>query len=327
MKKLLLTALLALGGLVSLHAQVFTQNSMYNFTPFLYNPAAAGMNSADLVSGINLTLMGRSQWTGIEGQPATAAVMLNAPWEAVGGGLGGYMMADQLGPLRRFRVEVGYAFHLDLGNFGQLNIGAGGGIMQNAIVETNWIAPETNQDAVIPGGSLSITNPSLSAGLFYTDPSNRLFVGLSGQDLLEPSIEGITGAPGVGEESTVPRSFYLTTGYKFTLIEDKSYLTPMAMAKTEGSFPPQLDLGVMWQYRPVVFGLSHRFFNDSFAAMLGVNVNDRMFFAYSYDYTLNALNAFGDLSTHEIVLSYTFPSAKREGQIQQETLQKPGSDL
>ena len=41
-----------------------------------------------------------------------------------------------------------------------------------------------------------------------------------------------------------------------------------------------------------------------------------LFLGYSYDYTMNALNAAGDVNTHEIIISYTFPSTS--GRINQE---------
>ena len=132
-------------------------------------------------------------------------------------------------------------------------------------------------------------------------------MGISGQDLLEPSIEDLLLTSGIGPDSRVARSFYLMGGYRFDFQNEMS-LEPNVFIRTDGVLPPQLDVSVFWRYRPVVFGLSRRFFNDSFSGILGFNVLDRAFIGYSYDYTTNALNFAGDVHSHEIIISWSFPS-------------------
>ena len=58
---------------LSVSAQVYIQNTMYRYTPVLYNPAAAGMTQTD-DQGMKLSFLGRLQWVGIEGAPRTSAV-------------------------------------------------------------------------------------------------------------------------------------------------------------------------------------------------------------------------------------------------------------
>ncbi|MEL6843806.1 MAG: type IX secretion system membrane protein PorP/SprF, partial [Bacteroidota bacterium] len=86
--------------------------------------------------------------------------------------------------------------------------------------------------------------------------------------------------------------------------EDIFSITPMVFARTEGTLPPQFDVSVFADYKVLTGGLSYRGFNDSFSAILGFDVNDRMFLGYSFDYTLSPLNASQDLSSHEIILTY-----------------------
>lgn len=291
-------------------AQVFIQNTLYNHTRMLYNPANTGFSQASSINGTNLTLLGRLQWVGIEGAPQSSAVIVNASSERLGGGIGGYVLADQLGPFSRIGANVAYAYHLSLGTegqFGTLSIGASAGILQQTINGEWQYDPSNGPDPVVPVAPISGVVPSLAAGITYRGFNDRLFVGISGQDLLEPSIEKLLISNADGIESRIPRSFYLNAGYRFALNEE-SNLTPTLFLRTDGLLPPQLDLSLNWDYKSIVFGGSYRFFNDSFSALMGFNVNDRTFLAYAYDYTLNALNATGDVGSHEIIISYTIPS-------------------
>jgi type IX secretion system PorP/SprF family membrane protein len=309
-----LTTVLTLMVSLSATAQVYFQNTMYAFNRFVYNPAAAGMAQMGMENGVNLTLLGRQQWLGIEGAPRLSTLFVNSPVSSLNGGIGASLIVDQQGPLTSTGLDVSYAFYLldsEESNL-RLSIGVSGGFRQKAL-NGNWIYDTSNgEDPILPGANSSAIVPSLGAGIYLSDADGRFFVGLSGLDLLEPSLEGLLLNTGVGEDSDVDRSFYLIGGYKFDLdfgTGNEMSITPTIMAKTDETFPPQVDMNVYWNYNPVTLGLGYRFFNDSFSAMLGVNVNDRTFLGYSYDYTMNALNAAGDLSTHEIIISYTFPAS------------------
>ncbi|MDX2249924.1 MAG: PorP/SprF family type IX secretion system membrane protein [Bacteroidia bacterium] len=314
MRKLLSAIVLTLCMGMSASAQVYFQNTMYSFNQFAYNPAAAGFGQLGMGKGLNLTLLGRQQWLGIQGAPRLSTLTLNAPADNLGGGIGASLVVDQLGPLTSTGMDFAYAFHL-LGRGAdeglRLSIGVSGGFRQTSL-NGDWIYDNSNGiDPVLPGGRTSALIPSLNAGLYLTNAEGRFFVGLSGQNLLEPSIEGLL-LDSRGEVSTVPRSFFLIGGYRFDLGAEtgKSTLTPTIMTRTDGIFPPQVDLNLYWNYKPVVFGAGYRFFNDSFSAMMGVNISDRTFVAYSYDYTTNSLNAVGDVNTHELIISYTFPGSE-----------------
>jgi hypothetical protein len=64
----------------------------------------------------------------------------------------------------------------------------------------------------------------------------------------------------------------------------------------------------------MVFGISHRGFigtnNDSFSGIVGFNASTYLFVGYSYDYTTSGLGAF-TTGSHEVIISYTFPSKYR----------------
>ncbi|MDX2282924.1 MAG: type IX secretion system membrane protein PorP/SprF [Bacteroidia bacterium] len=310
MKRLLtlgLTVLLC----ASAGAQVFYQNTMYTYNRFAYNPAAAGLPMPGMSSGSSLTLMARNQWLGIDGAPRTAVLSFNTfLGEGYRSGLGALATVDQVGPLSSVRIEAAYAFRFDL-KFAYLSIGVNGGLRNN-VIDGQWIYNQDGGiDPVVPLGIRSQVVPALGAGVYLSgggEQRDKYFVGLSGQDLLEPSIENLLQTFGVGGTSRIPRSFFLMGGYRFDIgASGRSSLTPMAFLRTDGVRPPQADVSLYWNYKPLVVGANYRFFNDSFSGIFGFQVSDRTFFGYSYDYTLSALNAQGDLQTHELILSYTFP--------------------
>ena len=304
---LLLFALLSLSAM----GQVYVQNTMYRYSPFIYNPGAAGMTQSD-GQGLDLTFLGRLQWVGLDGAPRLSSISGHAPIEGIGG-VGGYIIADQLGPLTTTGINVAYAFHFpEFGRGNRLSVGINGGFLQKSF-NGNFVTPDGVVDPLLGSADYSASSfvPNLGAGIYFHGLNNRLTLGVSAQDLLEPSIEGLFVSD-IGSESRVPRSFYFSAGYTIPVIQgtdgaDVFSLTPMVFARTEGVFPPQMDFTLYGNIQPLVVGLSYRFFNDSFAAILGFDVNDRMFLGYSFDYTLSPLNASGDLSSHEIILSWTLP--------------------
>jgi type IX secretion system PorP/SprF family membrane protein len=305
---------------LGVQGQSYIQNTMYNFNRLVYNPATAGT-----AGGVHMALLGRLQWTGIDGAPSLTTAAIHAPSQRLSGGLGGFIIGDKLGPLSTIGVNVAYAFHLAIGDDGaSLNIGVQGGILQKAL-NANWrYDPSQGIDPILgqPFGNFngSTLVPNLGAGLYFSLPNDRFYIGLSGQDLLEPSVEGMLLDPNIGEESNVPRSFYVMTGYKHEFSERVS-LQPNIFVRTDGaSF--QFDINAILGIKPLVFGVSHRW-KDSFSGMVGFNMSDRFFMGYAYDYTISGLNANSDLNSHEIILSYTIPSGEKFKPVEDNPLDKP----
>ncbi|TAE51023.1 MAG: type IX secretion system membrane protein PorP/SprF, partial [Bacteroidetes bacterium] len=279
------------------------QNTLYYYNRMGYNPAATGVPLPGMEQGAALTLLGRYQWMGIEGAPRMAGLSYQNYFESFKSGIGATLVSDQLGPITSSWIDVSYAFQMDLGESLRLRIGVNGGVRQNRL-SPNWIYNTFNgEDPILPGDVRTVLAPSLGAGLYLTDANDKFFVGLSGQDLLEPSIAGLTLQP-LTSDSRIPRSFFLMGGYRFDFgVDGRSSLTPSVMLRTDGIMPPQADVSVRYTYKPIVLGLNYRFHNDSFSGILGFNVSDRTFLGYAYDYTLSPLNSQRDVNSHEIILT------------------------
>lgn len=314
--KRLLLFCVSLGWIHGLFAQVFVQNTLYQYNRFVYNPAAAGIRDE-----ANITLMGRLQWLGIEGAPKLLTAQIDAPIEAWDSGLGAHVIADQLGPLTTTGLNIAYAYHLPLGNGARLSFGAASGILQKSLSGNFIYNVDNGIDPLIPTGDFSSSQivPALSAGVYYSLPDDKLFVGISGQDLLEPSIEELTLQTGVGPESRVARSFYLTAGYRFDLTDEVSLLASTLGRTDAVSYQMDASLHATLKDR-ILVGASYRMIsNESVSGIVGAKITEGLFFAYAYDFVLSGLNANGDLSSHEVILSYSLPSLGLGGRSRRKT--------
>lgn len=310
LKNFLLSLFIVLLSHSNILAQVFIQNTMFVHNRFVYNPAAAGTQN-----GTNATILGRLQWLGVDGGPQTFTASINTPLEQMQSGVGAYLIGDQLGPLSTLGFNVAYSYHFQLRpgdeNSPILSIGAFGGILQKSIDNDFRYDQTDGIDPVVPLNANNTVVPNLGAGLYLVWPNDKLFVGISGQDLLEPSLEGLLRTSSLGEDSRVRRSFYAMGGYRIDIREDLN-LQPTFLGRTDlASY--QLDVGINATWRSLVtLGVSHRLFSsDSFSGIVGFKATDNLFLGYAYDYTLSDLNANGDLSSHEIILSYTFRTAEK----------------
>jgi type IX secretion system PorP/SprF family membrane protein len=295
-------------------AQQDPQYTMFMFNRFVQNPAYAGSLKAT-----NITGLGRAQWVGIEQAPKTTTASINGYSQVLHGGLGAYLIGDNLGPLGTLGVKGAYAFHL---NFGQgkaaLNIGVAGGIYQKTL-NGNWIYNQTGGvDPVLPTGKQSIILPDLDGGLYFhvplkgasssAFPQDKFYIGASVSHILEPSMESLLAVPNA-VKTTLSRGIQGSAGYVFRL-GPATFLEPNVNFRLAGP-TNQFDINLNLYVSPMVFGISHRGLvgnsADSFSGIVGFNASTYLFIGYSYDYTTSSLLKF-TTGSHEVIVSYTFPS-------------------
>ena len=106
---------------LELSAQQDAQYTQWQWNKLSFNPAYAG--STD---NLSLTILGRSQWVGLEGAPKTGSISLHAPFKSkrVNLGLHGYW--DELGVEQKTGLTLSYAYGFPL-NVGHLHLGLNAG--------------------------------------------------------------------------------------------------------------------------------------------------------------------------------------------------------
>lgn len=281
--------------------------TMYMFNRVVANPAFAGYHGAS-----NFTFAGRSQWVGIDGAPNTAALTFSKPWYRAHGAIGGYAIADRIGPFSATNVKLAYAYNLELNPYTKtaLQFGVGAGLLYNTLDAASLRFPQTVIDNAAPNGTATSVAPSIDVGVTLLAPDDRYYVGIGMTHVNQPALTGFSNT----SRTNMPRTLGITGGYRFPLDQSgKATLMPSIFVRIPAvNFSQtQVDLNMNLNVNPMVFGVSYRF-QDAVAAILGLKASKYLFVAYSYDYTLSRLGA--SLSgTHEIVISYTLDRVIRFG--------------
>jgi type IX secretion system PorP/SprF family membrane protein len=292
-------------------AQQDAQFTMFMFNRYVMNPAYTGALKATNITGV-----GRAQWVGIPGAPNTATASVNGYVKKLHGGVGAYMVGDELGPISTLGVKGSYAFHWDISEKANLNIGVAGGVYQK-VLNGDWLYQMNNGvDPVLPQASQNILLPDLDAGLYFrmplqgvtstAYPQDKLYIGAAVNHILEPSIEPLLAVVD-NTKSKLSRGISATAGMTFKLRQNV-YLEPNFHFRMAGPLT-QFDINANLYISPMVFGISHRW-KDSFSGLVGFNASTYLFMGYSYDYTTSNLGSF-TTGSHELVVSYTFPSKYR----------------
>lgn len=309
MRSLLIGIFLAIVTIPTVFAQQDPQFTMYMFNRYALNPAYAGALEAT-----NITGLGRAQWVGIPGAPRTTTISANGYLQKLHGGLGGVIVADQLGAFSTLGLRASYAYHLNTGSRSRLNIGVGGGLYQKTL-NGDWKYNQSNGvDPALPLGSKNMFLPDLDAGLYFhilrkdntssAYPQDAFYIGGAVTHILEPSIDDLTELDPNNVESKLNRGISGTVGASFAL-GTNVVLAPSAYFRMAGPIM-QYDMNVNLYVSPMVFGVSHRW-KDSYSGIVGFNASTYLFIAYAYDYTISGLGSF-TTGSHELIVSYTFPS-------------------
>jgi type IX secretion system PorP/SprF family membrane protein len=321
MKKRIVAFTLGLSGIVA--AQQMPQYSQYMRNQYTINPAAAGVYDF-----VDVTMSGRWQWLGFGDEPRTAYLSITSPVgrpkptynpalrisdgpvrnpEIKTGKLkhavGGQFIADQYGAFRKIQGAGTYALHMPVTKDYNLSFGVRLGLSNNTFFSEkakvlNLMDPTLNytdntySNFVATQSSKYIMD--LGVGLYYY--SNKSFLGIAADHLTKDMVEFGQGTANFNTQY----HFNVTGGHKFSLNEDLT-LMPSFLVKLMNPSPISIDGTLQLEYKEWLWtGVSYRH-NDALIGMVGLNVNQRFKFGYSYDFSLSRFN---NLSSggHEIVL-------------------------
>ena len=305
---ILLISVLAVFTLSNAKAQdpLFSQ---FYANPLYLNPALTGVDRCP-----RFIMNYRNQWPAIPGQFVTYSASYDQHVDAISGGLGGQVIADEAGNgiLRNINASAFYSYDLPVNRYFSIRAGFQATYFQKSIdwdqltfgdqidprygfiYNTNEIPIENNVNGV-----------DFSAGILgYT---KSFYGGFAVHHLTEPDEKFLTTG-----ESLLPRKFTAHAGFYIPYNKrypDDGYFSPNIMFKQQGeafSGNPnarQTFLGFYTKKGPLVGGLWYRF-NDAMVAVLGIQT-DYIRFGYSYDITISDLtNATG--GAHEISVALNF---------------------
>ncbi|SEM60981.1 type IX secretion system membrane protein, PorP/SprF family [Mucilaginibacter gossypiicola] len=321
MKRILYTLIVIAATTQFAKAQQRPQYTQYVFNNYLLNPALSGIeNYTDVKLGY------RSQWTGLEGAPVTSYFSVNTPignrflqgdataFPAGGGlnpssrsytqnymaaephhGVGLMVVSDKTGPITQTNIDATYAYHLGLTETLNLAVGVSAGVSHN-VIDVSKLTYVDQNDPTINNITGSQWKPDLGIGVWAY--SSNYFFGASVQQILPQNLYVTTSTTAV-QNKTVPH-YFVTGGVKL-FVSDDITLMPSALLKFIAPVPVTFDVNMKMSFKDKFWiGGSYRR-NDSYAALVGFNLNSLINVGYSYDFTTSALNTVSH-GSHEIVL-------------------------
>jgi type IX secretion system PorP/SprF family membrane protein len=282
-------------GLYAQFDPMFSQNM---FNPLNGNPGYAGSSGR-----MNVVLMNRNQWTGIEGAPVTTVAGADAALNIFGkrAGVGLEIINDDIGLFNNLMIRTSLARRFLLPD-GDLGIGISAGIISQTFDGTGTYIPESEyheqDDPFVPTEKVNGFAPDFGLGAFYQ--SQQWYAGIGIQHLFKPE-------PNFKEDFYVyiNRSVFLTGGYLFNLEEHHFDVEPSIFVR-QGAGSWQIDLNTNFHFRDKYWaGLTYRY-QDAIVILAGLKLKNGIKAGYSYDITTSKLSNGGSGGSHEIVIGYTF---------------------
>lgn len=259
--------------------------SQFFHVPSAYNPAFTGKMPA-----INVALIARQQWVGIDGAPSTQYFNIEAQFLRRHG-IGITVYNDALGLEKSINVKLMYAYHLKISANSNLSISAGIGVLNRTIDEKKikFDKDQNISEFDIPSNLSANFDFGL---LFYTQ---KLNIGLSSK-YLDRSIEGSTFVKS-------PRHYYLYADYKFNLGERFALVPTLFVRST--LFATQYEINTNLVFKDKIWGgISYRS-NDVIILNVGMLIKKMFKVGYAFDYGFGPMLG-QNAGSHEIFAYYTF---------------------
>ena len=144
------------------NAQQDPQYTQYMYNMNVVNPAYAGSRGT-----LALGLLGRTQWTNIDGAPKTVTFDAHAP---VGRkvGLGLSMIADEIGPAKEQNIYADFSYTVNTSQEGKLAFGLKGGFTLLNVNLVDVVLPQTpTSDDPLFDENINDVFPNIGAGVYY----------------------------------------------------------------------------------------------------------------------------------------------------------------
>jgi type IX secretion system PorP/SprF family membrane protein len=251
------------------------------------NPAFVG-SRADL----SISLLSRQQWIGIKGSPETKTFSINGR-SVTGLGFGATVINDKSGLANSTNINIDASYTVPTSRYGRFSFGLKGGLTFFNNNLSNGITPDNDMYASTSGKFSNI-----GFGVLYYEEA--FFIGLSIPNILKSSefktLESFKDNLGANNNN-----YFLATGLIYNLSTNLKF-KPSTIIKYTPTLPISIDFNANIIYKDIIeTGLSYRH-NSSISAVFALILKKKYRVGYSYDYNTNNLG--GNLSSHEIIVSF-----------------------
>lgn len=296
-KTTLILGILIMLTVNNIYCQQDPQYTQYMYNMHIVNPAYAGSSGT-----LNIGLLHRTQWVGLDGAPKTTVATINAPIRKnVGVGLS--IFSDNIGPVKEQNLFVDFSYTIQTSDRGNLAFGLKGGFtFLDALLTTLDLGDNIADDVFREDIKDSYIN--FGAGAFYY--TDNFYVGLSMPNFLNQY--HLKRKSGIISEAAEKMHYFLTSGYVFEL-SDNLKLKPSVLLKGAGGAPVSIDVsGNVLINNKLEFGLSWRA-DDSISALMNMEVSRGVRIGYAYDHTITNLGDFNS-GSHEIMLLFIVSNSR-----------------
>ena len=316
MKKIILTQSFLI--LVSIgFSQQIPQVSQYMRNHFFINPAAAG--SYDFV---DINLSGRSQWTGFDNSPKSSFANLTTPINQkkivyhttnfkyspeVGCGktkhaIGLQFQLDEYGAFQNMNCSGAYAIHLPINNKINVSFGTKIGFSNYTFISSRAEVKDAENDKTYLDYTSNNSNKfifNLGTGLYMY--SKRFFIGIAADQITK----GFVSFGGSSSVNFDPQVYYNAIGGVTLKLSNNVSISPSFLIKYMLHAPLSSEGSIKVEYNKRFWaGISYRNSN-TIIGMLGMNINTKLKFGYSFDYSLSRFNNYSH-GSQELVLGIMF---------------------
>ncbi len=298
-KRILLFVIGLLLFITDFYGQQDPQYTQYMYNMNVLNPAYAGSKGT-----LSLGLLGRTQWTSVDGAPKTATFDVHAPLGRKVG-MGFSVIADEIGPVKEQNIYIDLSYTLTTSEEGRLAFGLKGGVTLQDINLLSIILPQDPNDPLFED-NINETYPNFGAGVFYY--TNKFYVGFSVPNILKSTHFKKSG--GIITEASEEMHYFLTSGYVFNLSNTLKF-KPSIMLKGVTGAPVSMDVNANFLlYDRLEVGASYRI-SDSLSALINFAVTPDFRIGYAYDYTISEFSNFNPGGSHELILLYDIDFSKK----------------
>lgn len=280
---------------VDVKAQQEPLYTQYMFNTMSVNPAYTGTEDA-----LNAVFLSRLQWTGFEGAPRTYSFAAHTPFTQYDMGIGIALVADKLGPVNNFYLNVNYAYQVMVTDDLKLSMGIKGGIYNYHVGLDGLLLDGSPLDPSFQGQVEKKFQPNLGAGLYLYD--DRLYAGISVPKLFQSDISQEQAAEDA--LAVLKRHYFVMAGYMFD-INDEFKIRPSFISKFVDGAPPSTDISAQVLYQEKYWlGATYRI-GDALAFMANIQATKELMVGYSYDFSVSNLGSYNS-GSHEILISYSY---------------------
>ena len=282
-------------------AQQLPQFTSYQLSPFLYNPAFAGVDGTTQLNAVI-----RNQWSGVREAPQTDVISGYGLLRNEKMGLGATAFKDVAGADSRRGITLSYAYHLRVKNDMSLSLGLSAGFLQYRLDHT-IINPYDDGDPVFNSPILSSVVPTATFGAYlYAD---NFYASVALPQLLSSTF---TLKDEYNDNSLIEggltNHIFVGSGY-IKDINDAYTIEPSLLFMLSSPAPASVELMTKLTYKDLLWtALSYRF-NDAVCMYIGIDIDKRFYVAYAHDFVASELSTVTS-GTNEFKLGFRFNKVK-----------------